>query len=214
MKRLIISTLLLSVFLAAPAYAGPPTQALKAGLDDLLLVLKDPVYASEEGVSKAKLEALREVVFDFFDFRELTRRAVGKTWKIFSVEQRGKLTTVFTKLLEKTYIRKLNTEFIQDLDSFELESVNFLEEKVQGDLAMVYTVLSLTDKELSVDFKLIKKQEKWWVYDIIGEGLTLLGIYKDEFRSVLLKKTVDDLISSIEQRIEEIEEGREDATAQ
>ncbi len=214
MKKRIISILLLTVFLAAPAHAESPTQALKTGLDDLLLVLKDPAYAHEEGVSQANLEVLREVVFSFFDFRELTRRAVGKTWNTFSVEQRGKLTTVFTKLLEKTYIKKLNTEFIKEFDNFESESIKFKEEKIQGKLAMVYTILCLTDKELSVDFKLIRKQEKWWVYDIIGEGLTLLGIYKDEFRSVLLKKTPDELISDIEQRIKKIEEGQEDATAQ
>ncbi|MBU1247881.1 MAG: ABC transporter substrate-binding protein [Proteobacteria bacterium] len=214
MKKIIAIPLLLVFLCAVPAYGGQPTQTLKVGLDELLTVLKDPQYATEEGVSDEHLEALRGVVFNFFDFGELTRRAVGKTWTTFTDDQRERLVKVFTKLLEKTYIRKLNTQFLEELNGFDGKSIQYLEEKVQGKLAMVNTKLKLTDKELAVDFKLISKQDKWWVYDIIGEGLTLLGIYKDDFRSALLKQTPDELIASLEQRIKDIEAGRADAQAQ
>ena len=213
MKRLFFAFILVLLF-AVPARAGTPTEALKDGINKLIVVLKDPQYTTENGVTDDHLAALRQVVYEFFDFGELTRRAVGKTWTTFTPEQREKLTKTFTKLLEKTYIRKLNSEFIKELNGFSIDSVKILEEKVQGNLSMVNSKLLLTDKELAVDFKLINKQDKWWVYDIIGEGLTLLGIYKDDFRSALLKQTPDELIASLEQRIKDIEASRADEPAQ
>lgn len=213
--RIILPALLLLLLAAGPAQAGQPIQTLKDGLDELLVVLKDPQYTlGEEGVSEKQLDALRDVVFSFFDFRELTRRAVGKTWLTFTPEQQEELTKTFTKLLEKTYILKLNQEFLNELETFNVDSIDFLEEKIRGNLAMVNTTLHLSDKDLAVDFKLIRKQERWWVYDIIGEGLTLLGIYRDEFRSALLKQTPDELIASLKERIASIEQKREETAAE
>lgn len=213
MKRIFVLALLFALF-ALPARAQGPTDTLKVGLDQLMVVLRDPQYNTEAGLTTDHLAALREVVYDFFDFEELTRRAVGKTWNTFTPEQREGLTAALKDLLEKTYIRKLNTEFLQELESFQSESVKYLGEKIKGRLAMVNANLVLPDKEIAVDFKLINKQEKWWVYDIIGEGLTLLGIYRDEFRNALLNQSPDDLIDSLRQRVIDIEAGREDAKAQ
>lgn len=211
MKKIFLLPMLL-LMLAVPAQAETtPTATLKVALDELLVVLRDTQYKTDQGLTDEHLEALRHVVYNFFDFRELTRRAVGKTWKTFTPEQQEGMTAAFKDLLEKTYIRKLNTEFLGELDNFSGDSVQYLGEKVKGKLAMVNSKLKLTDKELAVDFRLINKQEKWWVYDIIGEGLTLLGIYRDEFRNALLKQTPDELIESLRKRVKDIEARREDA---
>ncbi|MGE4505670.1 MAG: phospholipid-binding protein MlaC [Desulfovibrionaceae bacterium] len=216
LKTAMLAAMLAAMLLfAATAHAGTPTEALKTGLDKLISVLKDPQYEHpEQGVYDEQLEALRSSVHGFFDFRELTRRAVGRTWLQFTPEQQDRLTATFTTLLEKTYIRKLNKDFLQELNNFSVDSIDFTSEQIKGNLAMVNSTLHLTDKDLAVDFRLINKQETWWVYDVIGEGLTLLGIYRDEFRNALLNQTPDELIASLEERIKAVEKNRDESAQQ
>ncbi|MEF2143840.1 MAG: ABC transporter substrate-binding protein [Desulfovibrionaceae bacterium] len=210
MKQLssVCAALLLVLLCSAPALAGQPSQDLREGLDRVLAILQDTSYDTTEGVSQKQVDAMREVVYTFVDFRELTKRAVGRPWLNFTDTQRNDLTAVFTELLEKTYLRKLNTEYLGELKSFSPDSISYLDEQVKGDKAMVYTRFQLSDKPLDVNFRMIKK-DKWWAYDVIGEGLTLLGIYKDEFKNVLVNQSADDLINILRDKIKAIEEGRE-----
>lgn len=212
MKRILTTLLLLAALLAfaAPALAQGPTDTLKAGLDGILAILQDPRYDTSQGISQEQLDVLRDSVHQFFDFQELTKRAVGRPWLNFTPEQRTSLTQVFTELLEKTYLRKLNTEYLTELAAFKKESILFLDEQIKGNKAMVYARLMLTDKPLDVNFRLIERNGKWWAYDVIGEGLTLLGIYQDEFKNILVNKTPDDLIAILKDKIKAIDENRQE----
>ncbi|SKA97224.1 phospholipid transport system substrate-binding protein [Paucidesulfovibrio gracilis DSM 16080] len=215
MKRCIITTLMLLVLACAAgaAQAKTPTQTLETALDQLLAILQDPRYDTTDGISEDHLSALRDEVENFFDFRELTKRAVGRPWLNFTDQQRDELTSVFKKLLEKTYLRKLNTEYLNELAAFDEDSIVFLDERVKGDKAMVYARFQLTDKPLDVNFRLIEREGHWWTYDVIGEGLTLLGIYQDEFKNVLVNQTPDDLIRLLEDKITALDEKREEQSA-
>ncbi|MGE4292744.1 MAG: phospholipid-binding protein MlaC [Desulfovibrio sp.] len=208
MKRIFTILVLLGAIAtsADAAWAQTPTETLKAGLDSVLAILQDPRYDTSQGISEDHLDAMRNAVHQFFDFRELTKRAVGRPWTGFTDQQRNELTNVFTKLLEKTYLRKLNTEYLKELAEFKKESIVFLDEQIKGDKAMVYTRLQLTDKPLDVNFRLIERDGRWWTYDVIGEGLTLLGIYQDEFKNILVNKTPEDLISILKEKIQAIDE--------
>jgi phospholipid transport system substrate-binding protein len=215
MKRIIILLALLGVLVASAgiARAETPTETLKAGLDSVLAILQDPSYDTSHGISQEHLDAMRNAVHQFFDFRELTKRAVGRPWLNFTEQQRDDLTAVFTQLLEKTYLKKLNTEYLKELAEFKKESISFLDEQVKGNKAMVYTRLQLTDKPLDVNFRLIERDGRWWAYDVIGEGLTLLGIYQDEFKNVLIDKSPEDLIEILKAKIKAIDEKQDATTA-
>ncbi len=209
MKKCIFLTAFLLCCTVLPAQATSPTETLQQGIGRLMTVLRDPAYDLEAGLSDKHLEALCHVAYSFFDFNELTRRCVGRVWKTFSPKQRTDLATAFRELLEKTYIRKLNTDCLQELKGFTEDSIRFKSEQIQGSLAMVNTVFSLTDKELNVSFRLINKNGTWYAYDLIGEGLTLMGIYKDEFRNALLRQTPEELTASLQQRKLAVENKRE-----
>lgn len=217
MKRIItIGIMLLALGLAAGAVqaeasAKTPTQTLQTALDELLAILQDPRYDTKDGISEKQLEVLRTTVHKFFDFGELTKRAVGRPWLGFTDRQRDELTGVFTQLLEKTYLRKLNTEYLHELAAFDKSSIRFVDEQIKGNKAMVYTSFQLTEEPLEVNFRLIERDGQWWAYDVIGEGLTLLGIYQDEFKNVLVNQSPDDLIALLQEKIRAIDEKRDEA---
>lgn len=214
MKRIVPSLVLLAILLTAGvAQAQTPTETLKSALDSVLAILQDKRYDTSQGISQEHMETMRAEVHKFFDFQELTKRAVGRPWLNFTEPQREELTAVFTELLEKTYLRKLNTEYLNELAAFKKDSILFLDEQIKGDKAMVYARFQLTDKPLDVNFRLIERDGKWWAYDIIGEGLTLLGIYQDEFKNILMNQSPDNLITILKDKIKAIDEKRDETPA-
>ena len=44
---------------------------------------------------------------EHFDFREMSKRVLGRTWKILSKDEQTYFVTLFTSLLEHAYISKI-----------------------------------------------------------------------------------------------------------
>ena len=44
-----------------------------------------------------------------FDFREMSRRVLGKTWRKIDAAEQENFTNIMTKLLENVYVGKLET---------------------------------------------------------------------------------------------------------
>lgn len=206
----VILALLLMTFAANVAQAGMPTDTVKAGLDKLIAIVHDPKYADKNLLGEEQVRQLSAAVGEFFDYGELTKRAVGPAWKGFTDAEREELTSTFRTLLEKTYIKKLEKSFIDELKAFSTDSVRFNDEKVKPPFAMVFTTFMLKDKQIEVNFRLIDKDGTWMVYDIIGEGLTLLGVYKDDFQSALAKMTPEEFVVQLQNKIKDVEAGKLD----
>ena len=80
MMKKSIALILLSCLLAATAYAVPaksPTQTLQEGMDKLVAIVHDPVYDVEGVLPEEQVKRLSEAVSHFFDYAELTKRAVA-----------------------------------------------------------------------------------------------------------------------------------------
>lgn len=214
MKKFVCLTLLacLLVTTAYAAAAKSPTQTLKEGMDKLVAIVHDPVYNVEGTLPEEQVKRLSQTVAQFFDYDELTKRAVGRAWLSFTPQEQADLTDAFRGLLEKTYLKKLETKFLDDLKTFEADSILYHEEKIKGDKAMVFTTFNLKDTTLEVNFRLIEKNGVWMVYDIIGEGVTLLGVYKDDFQAALTKMSPEEFVLELKKKTQDVEEGKVDPT--
>lgn len=214
MKK-IAAFLALTCLLVASAQAAPaksPTQTLKEGLDKLITIVHDPVYDLEDTLPEEQVARLSEAVSHFFDYQELTKRSVGRVWLSFTEQQQRDMVAAFRDLLEKTYLKKLETKFLDELKVFNEESVIYHDEKIRGDKSMVFTTFSLSDSTLDVNFRLIEKNGAWMVYDIIGEGVTLLGVYQDDFQAALAKMTPEEFIEELKRKTRDVVEGKVDPT--
>ncbi|MGE4552615.1 MAG: phospholipid-binding protein MlaC [Desulfovibrionaceae bacterium] len=215
MKKSVFSVVaLLGLLLTSGlAQAGVPTDTVRTGLDKLIAIVHDPRYTEAKLLGEDQVRQLSGAVAEFFDYGELTKRAVGPAWRGFTDAEREELTSTFRTLLEKTYIKKLEKSFLDELKAFSTDSVRFNDEKVKPPFAMVFTTFLLKDKQIEVNFRLIDKQGKWMVYDIIGEGLTLLGVYKDDFQAALAKMTPEEFVVQLQNKIKDVEAGKlEDET--
>ena len=51
--------------------------------------------------------------------------------------------------------------------------------------------------DIAVDYRLIKKSDKWKVYDIIFDGISLMKNYRADFREHVSESGIESLIISL-----------------
>jgi phospholipid transport system substrate-binding protein len=81
------------------------------------------------------------------------------------------------------------------------EEIISLSEKQNNRYAKVHIVLlKRTVEEVSADFRLIKKDGKWQICDLIYQGVSLVHNYRSQIYSFLAKSSFEELIQELRQR--------------
>ncbi len=185
--RCLVLAFFLLTFPAA-AMADAPTDSLKASIDEVLTLLKDPAY--QDPSKKAALrEKLIGAIKSVFNAEELSRRALGQNWKNFTPEQQKRFTEAFTTLLQNTYLDKI--------ESYTDEAVNYLGEQPIGEGKVeVKTTIVHQGKDIPLTYRMIDKGS-WKVYDVVIEGVSMVQNYRQQFADVLMRESPDALIDKI-----------------
>ena len=195
---LIIGVLLMAACLCSTALAGEPQDRLKGGIDKVIAILSDN---SLKGPAKRveRQRKLRAVSDGFFDWRELSKRAVAEHWNKYTPKQQDEFIVSFSELLQKTYIRKL--------EKYNNEKVSYLKEQIEDNQAFINTQVMMKDKTIPINYIMIKR-DQWMVYDVVVEGVSLVKNYRTQFAKILSKETPEELIQRIKDKIKALDEGK------
>ena len=87
--------------LASDAWAGPPTDQLRAYTDEVLKVLQNPVLTLPQ-----RREAVKHLAEEIFEVSETAKRALGPHWLQRTPAEREEFVKLFATLLEQTYIAR------------------------------------------------------------------------------------------------------------
>jgi len=188
----IFVVLLISVtaqFLAA-AQNGP-TDQLKPALDNLIAILDDDSLKGDEKKTERR-RLIMEAISNGFDFREMSKRVLGQTWNKITPAERDNFVSLMTKLLENVYVGKLETYTGQKLE--------FVSERIKGNRAQVTTLIEDNGVKLPVHYIMQQAGEKWMVYDINIEGVSLIRNYMEQFKSILRTDKFEGLVKIIEEK--------------
>lgn len=195
---LFFGVLLLMLAMASPVLAGEAQGRLKVGIDKVIGILSDPAMKGPRKHQERERK-LRAVADGFFDWHELSRRALGTGWSKFNASQQTEFVGLFSQLLEKTYVRKL--------EKFDNEKVEYLREQVSGDQAFINTQVLMKDKKVPINYIMIKHKD-WMVYDVVIEGVSLVKNYRSQFTKILAKESPDGLMQRIKAKIKALDEGK------
>lgn len=193
MKTLITSfcTLLLLCGTTIQADEHGPTDQLKPVLESLIVILDDEVLRGAPNKTERR-EKIMAAISSGFDFREMSRRVLGRSWNSISSEQKDYFVVQMTKLLENVYVGRLET--------YSDTSVDFVAERIKGKRAQVTTLVEHQGTKLPVHYIMQREQDRWMVYDINIEGVSLVRNYMEQFRSILRTEKYDGLIKIIEDK--------------
>ncbi len=175
--------------LPSAALAGPPTDTAKEGVDRVVAVAADKSLELS-----AKREKIRSIVGEFFDFNVLSRLTLGRHWKQFSPEQQEKFVQRYQKLLENVYMDRIL--------AYSGEKVLFEKETMHSDnKAEVESNISTGAQQIPIDYRMVKNNGNWKVYDVVIEGVSMVSNYRSQFNEILAKQSPDELLKTLEERV-------------
>jgi phospholipid transport system substrate-binding protein len=192
----IFLTLVTSV--AAIAAESPTTQ-LQPTLSNLTDLLADKSLKGDEHRTERRARIM-EAIEVGFDFQEMSKRILGRTWNEIQEGDRQQFTELMTKLLENIYIGKL--------ESYSGQEIEFLDERVKGNRAQVSTVIDNNGVKIPVHYIMSLNSSKWMVYDINIEGVSLVKNYMEQFKAILRKEKFPGLIKVLKEKNQSFEVGK------
>jgi phospholipid transport system substrate-binding protein len=183
-------------WLTAPAEAGPPTDQLRAQIDRVLKVLDDPALKKSEG---SRRTAVRKIAEDIFDFPETAKRSLARHWQPRSPAERDEFTRLFADLLERSYISKI--------ELYGGERIAYVNDATEGDQALVRTqIITKSGTQVPVDYRMLKKGDRWLVYDVVIEGVSLVANYRTQFNKIIQTSSYNELVKKMKAKQEEFVE--------
>jgi len=177
---------------AGPARAGAPTDQVRQYTDQVQKILDDPAMQGAD-----KRAAVRKAAVEIFDVQETAKRALGRHWHGRTPAEREEFVQLFADLLERTYINKI--------DIYRGERLVYTNEVVDGDYATVRAkVLSKSrGAEIPVEAKMLRKGDRWLIYDIAVENISLIANYRAQFDRIIRTASFQELVTRLKTKREE-----------
>jgi phospholipid transport system substrate-binding protein len=186
----------LTVTAVGPAAAGVPTDQLRGAVDRVLKTLEDPSLKGANKVVERRV-AVRKIANEIFDFSEIAKRSMARHWQPLSEGQRTEFVGLFADLLERSYISKIET--------YGGEKIQYTGERVDGDFATVSTrIVTKNGTEVPVDYRMTKRADRWLVYDVSIEGVSLVSSYRTQFNKIIQTSSYGELVSKLRNKQDEL----------
>jgi phospholipid transport system substrate-binding protein len=199
MRLLLAIALMLTLALTTPpgALAGEPIDQLKTQVDRVLKLIDDPALKDKP---KDKRVEVRKIAEDIFDFPETAKRSLGRHWAARTPAERDEFVKLFGDLLERSYISKI--------ELYGGEKIQYVSDKVEGDLASVQSkLITKTGTDVPIEYRMLKKGDRWLVYDVIIEGVSLVSNYRTQFNKIIQTSSYAELVKKMKSRQEEMGSG-------
>ncbi|MEE9257937.1 MAG: ABC transporter substrate-binding protein [Nitrospinaceae bacterium] len=194
---LTIQVIFLSVILFAGtslASGSEITDSLKATIDQVIDIVKDESLKNDHLTRRQKI---RQTIAKRFNYRQMVMRSLAKNWNDRTAQERAEFINLFRKLLENSYASKI--------ESYSEEKIKYIDEKIKGNYALVKTEIIRNDGVINVDYKLIKENGEWQVYDFVIEGVSMIRNYRSQFSRIINKDSYQELVRKLSNKIDELE---------
>ena len=180
------------MMLASMAFAaGNATDSVRMSVEAIIGILKDA------GLDKpAKREKIRGVIAGRFDFRAMSQRTLATNWRKASKEEQQQFVELFAELIQNTYIGRV--------EAYTNEEVKYPGEKITNNRAVVDTLIVTSSAEIPVTYKLYLNDDRWLVYDVNIEGVSLISNYRNSYQEIVKREGFAGLLAKMEEKVKEL----------
>ena len=194
MKTILYFLTMWLLIIPAPAVLAAdtaPDALVKSTVDEVMAVIK-------QNKDKQALRALAEQkVLPYFDFKHMTRLAVGAGWRQANPAQQQALETGFRTLLVNTYTNALSVV----ATGSQTVEVKPAQAKAGQDEVIVKTTVKEPGKPpIAIDYRMAKSADGWKVFDVVVENMSLVTNYRGSFASEISRSGIDGLIKVLDEK--------------
>jgi len=188
-------------FAALPHGSESPTEVVRTTVSEVIRILEDPKLKDPAKLIPRR-RMLEDVIAARFDYAEMSKRALAVYWTPLTNEQRAEFVNLFKAFLSDRYAGKI--------EGYSGEQVQYFSERLEGQYAEVRTKLVSSKVEIPMDYRLMNKAGRWYAYDIIADGVSLVKNYRSQFEKIIRSDSYDELRKRLRDRtvVEEKKEKR------
>ncbi|MDX1283819.1 MAG: ABC transporter substrate-binding protein [Draconibacterium sp.] len=192
-KKLIgLNIILLAVLLILPVQvlAGGAKDTVEAHINKMLAKMQSPEFKALD--RDAKINDIRTIINEVFDWQELSRRALAREWRKFSPDQQKEFVALFEQLLQNIYADRIL--------AYTSEKIEFGKETElgKGKVEVESYIITTDNKMVPLFYRLTDKSGQWRAYDVVIEGISMVLNYRDQFRKFLRTKKPEDLLQALQ----------------
>jgi phospholipid transport system substrate-binding protein len=178
-----------------PALASV-TDDVKKTVDQVVSIVSNADLKKPSNEAKRRA-ALKSAISAIFDYGEMAKRSLGVHWKERSKAEQKEFVNLFATLLEKSYANKI--------ESYENQKIIYDKESIEGDYAEVKSrVVTAKRDEFTLDYRLLKEGNRWMVYDVVIEGVSLVSNYRSQFNKIITGQGYGELVRKLKVKSEDI----------
>ena len=184
-RSIVLAVTALLALSPALAVAGEPTEQLRGHVDAVIKTLQ-----TKQGSPDERRAAVRKIAERIFDFEETAKRSLGRHWQSRTPAERQEFVKLFTDLLEHSYLSKI--------EQYGGEKVTYAGDTIEGDQATVRSkIVTPKGTDIPVDYRMLQRDGRWLVYDVVIEGVSLVGNYRTQFNKIIQTSSWDDLVQKL-----------------
>ena len=122
------------------------------------------------------------------------------------VEERSQFVAELRRLIENRYVARGGLLGPDSQIRFEREAVT------TRSTASVYATVSRgrgrRSSRLEVEYRVLLRADRWFVYDLVTGGTSLIDSYRDEFDAIIARESFSALLRKLTQQAEEVGDDR------
>lgn len=170
---------------AVAATAGP-REVVQAAVTRVITAMQE-----DPGRQQARAE-IRKAAASLFDFQEMARRTLTRHWTARAPEEQAEFIRLFTDLLETSYIARI--------ESWSGEKIIYTSEAVDGSFASVRSKIITRRAEVAIEYRLLQRNGRWRVYDVLMDGVSFVATYRSEFERIIQQSSWGGLMDRLRKR--------------
>jgi len=203
MRALLLPACLV-LLVTATAHAEPrhaassATEELRWRFDQVLATAQTPSFRALG--PERRREVVRRIASGLFDWKEMSRRALGAQWQERSAQERRTFAQWFGTLAERAYMGQVEQLSARGVPK---EAVRYLDEWTDGRHALVRTSL-MYPQPMPVDFLMGRRGTHWEVHDVWVDGVSAAQNYGAQVRHVASRESFPSLLDRMAARAGEL----------
>jgi phospholipid transport system substrate-binding protein len=184
--------------------AGDPMAELKKSNAQLDKILHKnvPNWTPEAELERSEV---RKLVGEFLDYDELAKRSLARHWDGLTPKQRAEFTDTLRQLVERSYLKQVHGS--------PNYNIKYDKESKEGNEATVDATLHTTSRgkkvDIALEYKMIGKDGKWVVYDVLTDDQSMLENYRAEFNKIINRDGFEALLKKMRKKLDEKEDDSE-----
>ena len=176
---------------ASAAAEDDPIAFLKGHDAEVQAILAE---APADSLPPALREEIKKHINAAFDFRELSRLALGDHWADRSPAERDHFAETFSSIIREQNFASFSRYYREG-------EIRYESAEVQEDLAVVQATAPVQREQIEIEYKLHRVEGLWRIYDLVIDGVSTAEGNRRRYARYIEKKGYEQLIAQLEKQL-------------